>query len=89
MPTEPSHTSRGTSMRERLDFDFSPALEKSPCSDCPALNEELDNATITQGLAIIKASELCPEYKVQNEICLIRAMRRNLLIASQIDPMSD
>ncbi len=89
MPTEPSHTSLGTNMGERLDFDFSPALEKSPCSDCPALNEELDNATITQGLAIIKASELCPEYKGQREICLIRAMESNLVIASQIDPMID
>ena len=89
MPTEPSRTSRGTSMGERLDFDFSPALEKSPCSDCPALNEEVKGSNITQGLATIKASELCPEYKVQNEICLIRAMRSNLLIASQIDPMSD
>ena len=84
MPTEPSRTSRGTSMGERLDFDFSPALEKSPCSDCPALNEEVKGSNITQGLATIKASELRRGLPNQTH-----EMESNLVIASQIDPMSD
>ncbi len=76
-------------MSEKHDYDFSPALEKSPCSDCPVLQDQIENSNIVQGLATIVVSELCPDYVGRTEPCIIQAMRNNQLLASQIDIYND
>ena len=64
-------------MTERLSFDFAPALENSPCNDCPVLIEKIKHAIIARGLSLIKISELCPDYNGEITKCIVEALETN------------
>jgi len=72
-------------MHELNGFDFQPSLDKSPCLSCPNLIRELGNQIISQGIALIQITELCPPYKAASGMCIVKAMEHNTMIAEQTD----
>ena len=76
-------------MSERESFDFNPSLERSPCLSCPKLIRELGHKVISEGLALIQITELCPPYKEVSGLCIVDAMELNSMVAEQTDYFSE